>query len=145
MIWKKVKYTELNSKQKERYNFAKVSAVLADYGYTSIWLDDDWNGADFLAISTTQAVLKIQLKGRLTFSKKYENKDLYICFRFEEADQYDSHVWYLYKHDELLEEINKITLFKDRESWTKDGLVSWGSPSKKILEKIQDYKIGSVL
>ena len=47
--WERVDYDSLNAKQQEAYNFQKVSAVLADYGFNCIKLTDDWNGADFLA------------------------------------------------------------------------------------------------
>lgn len=43
-------YNELNSRQQENYNFQKVSAVLADYGFVTMRLNDDWQGADFIAI-----------------------------------------------------------------------------------------------
>lgn len=29
----KIKYSELNSKQQENFNFHKVASILADYGY----------------------------------------------------------------------------------------------------------------
>jgi hypothetical protein len=45
----KVSYDNLNSKQKEIYNFQKVAGLLADYGFNCIKLADDWQGADFLA------------------------------------------------------------------------------------------------
>jgi hypothetical protein len=51
MIFNKVDYNKLNSKQKENYNFHKVASALADYGYNSLRLNDDWQGADFIAIS----------------------------------------------------------------------------------------------
>ena len=44
-----IKYNDLNSRQRERYNFQKIAGLLADYGFSSIKLDDDWQGADFLA------------------------------------------------------------------------------------------------
>lgn len=50
MNLKKIIYTELNSKQKENYNFHKVASALADYGYNSMRLNDDWQGADFIAV-----------------------------------------------------------------------------------------------
>jgi hypothetical protein len=46
---KKIQYKDLNSKQKEIYNFQKVAAILAAYGFNCIKLADDWQGADFLA------------------------------------------------------------------------------------------------
>ena len=76
---KKIKYTELNSKQKENYNFHKVASALADYGFNSLRLNDDWQGADFIAING-DSMMKIQLKGRFTVDKKYINKEIYIAF-----------------------------------------------------------------
>lgn len=47
----KIKYSDLSSPQKENYNFQKISAVLADYGFATIRLSDDWNGADFFGLA----------------------------------------------------------------------------------------------
>jgi hypothetical protein len=48
-VFKRVGYRDLNSRQQEAFNFQKVSAVLADYGFTTIRLSSDWRGADFIA------------------------------------------------------------------------------------------------
>ena len=50
----RINYDDLNAKQKEIYNFQKVTALkvaalLADCGFNCIKLSDDWQGADFLA------------------------------------------------------------------------------------------------
>jgi len=83
--------------------------VLADYGFITIKLSDDWNGADFIAQSLTGETLKVQLKGRLSFYKKYQGKDLWICFR-------QGSKWYFYPHDELLERILAETSIGKTES-----------------------------
>tara|TARA_B100000963_G_C22571528_1_gene646324 strand:+ start:1071 stop:1217 length:147 start_codon:yes stop_codon:yes gene_type:complete len=44
-MFKKVNYKDLNNKQKENYNFHKASSKLADYGFNSMRLNDDWEGA----------------------------------------------------------------------------------------------------
>lgn len=44
----RIEYERLNARQKESYNFQKILAVLADFGYVTIRLSDDWKGADFL-------------------------------------------------------------------------------------------------
>ena len=75
----KVNYNKLNSKQKENYNFHKVAAALAEYGYNSMRLNDDWQGADFIAVNGDE-MLKIQLKGRFTITHKYRHKDIYVAF-----------------------------------------------------------------
>ena len=46
----KINYNDLNSKQKENYNYHKVASALADYGYDSMRLNNDWQGADFIAV-----------------------------------------------------------------------------------------------
>lgn len=49
MKLRRISYNALNARQKENFNFQKVSAVLADYGFVTLRLCDDWQGADFLA------------------------------------------------------------------------------------------------
>ena len=67
----KTSYAELNGRQKENFNFQKISAVLAEYGFVTFRLSDDWQGADFIALHISGEVLRVQLKSRLTFSQKY--------------------------------------------------------------------------
>ena len=77
MKLKSIEYSELNSKQKEIYNFQKIAAKLADYGFNCIKLGDDWLGADFLAYHKDgKDTLKVQLKGRLTIDKKYRGRNV---------------------------------------------------------------------
>lgn len=77
-----IEYKSLNPRQQENYNFQKVSAILADYGFSTIRLSDDWQGADFIANHVDgETFLKVQLKGVLTVDAIYVKKDIYICFR----------------------------------------------------------------
>ena len=70
--FEKIDYHSLNAKQKENFNFQKFSAAFAEYGFNCIQLTDDWNGADFLANHVDGiTLLRVQLKGRLTFATKY--------------------------------------------------------------------------
>ncbi len=116
----KISYSELNSKQKENYNFHKVAAALADYGFNSLRLNDDWQGADFIAINGDN-MMKIQLKGRFTVDKKYINKSIYIAF-------IENGVIKLYAHDQavLLLPVN----IKNSKSWLENGGYSWGQTPK---------------
>lgn len=135
MTFSRITYDELNAKQKEKYNYQKVSAVLADYGFITIPLSDDWNGADFLAVPIQGDVLKVQLKGRLTFMKKYMGKGLHVCFREEQ-------VWYLYPHDELFEKISSEMEIQTSESWIgADGAYSFPRLSARIREILNGFKI----
>ena len=79
-LLKPVIYDSLNSRQQENYNYQKLAGVLADFGFITHRLSDDWNGADMIAQHINgDSFIKIQLKGRLTFSKKYEGKDADDC------------------------------------------------------------------
>ena len=92
----RIVFGELNAKQKETYNFQKVAALLADYGFNCIKLDDDWQGTDFLAFHNDGATtLRVQLKSRVVISKKYQGKDLYLAFPADGR-------WYLVPHDKLI-------------------------------------------
>jgi hypothetical protein len=132
----KIQYSELNSRQKEAYNFQKISAVLADFGFCTIRLSDDWSGADFIAQHKNGIFLKIQLKSRLTFGKKYEGKDLWLCFPCENG-------WYLYPHDEVLAGVKaKKTTLEFSESWSKDGGYNFPPPlGRELKEILAPYRV----
>ena len=126
MNLKKIIYAELNSKQKENYNFHKVASALADYGYNSMRLNDDWQGADFIAVKDDD-MLKIQLKGRFTIDKKYIGKDLFISFLEEGKVK-------IYNHDDALKLIPENV--KISKSWSEVGSYSWGKTPKYFNELI---------
>jgi hypothetical protein len=121
----KIDYNQLNSKQKENYNFHKVASALADYGYDSMRLNNDWQGADFIAVKNDE-MLKVQLKGRFTVDKKYIDKEIYIAF-------IENNVVKMYDHDEA---VNMLTdNIKQSDSWNKHGSYSWGK-TPKIYDSI---------
>jgi len=116
MKFEKIDYTLLNSRQKENYNFHKVASALAEYGYDSMRLNNDWEGADFIAVNKDE-MIKVQLKGRFTVAKKYLNKDLYIAF-IEDGQVK------IYPHDEVVSLLTEnIT---SSISWVNDGVYTWG-------------------
>ena len=135
---KRVEYMELSGKQQEIYNFQKVAARLADYGFNCIKLDDDWMGADFLAYHKDgKQTLKVQLKGRLTIRENYVGKDLYICFPHR-GDHRDD--WYLVPHDRLFDLVGATTNWLNTSSWQK-GRYSSAKPSRRLLMKLTPYRI----
>ncbi len=135
MGFKQVHYGELNSRQQEAYNFQKVSGVLADFGFTTIRLSDDWQGADFIAQHIDgKQFLKVQLKGRCTLAQKYEGKDIYICFN-------DSGFWYLVPHDELLSWVKENMRVASTASWTTGGLYSFPTLSAAMRAQLEPYKL----
>jgi hypothetical protein len=132
---KRIAYNKLNSRQQENYNFQKISAVLADYGFVTMRLTDDWQGADFIAQHIDgETFMKVQLKGRLTFEKKYIGKDIQIAFQ-------NNGVWYLFPHDELLEKVSIESNLKNTDSWLLRGGYSFPSLSAKLQALLAPYKI----
>ena len=131
----KISYEQLNSRQKENYNFQKVAAHLADYGFNCMWLNDDWQGADFIACHMDgNTFLKVQLKGRLTIDQKYTGKNIYITFC-------DSGVWYLYPHDKVKDELLAEGLMAGSKSWDGNGGYSWPSLSRQIQKLMASYVV----
>ena len=134
-IFNKVEYKNLNSRQKENYNFQKVAGHLADYGFNCLRLSDDWQGADFIACHIDgNKFLKVQLKGRLNVDQKYAGKDIYIAFCSEGT-------WYLYPHDQVRDEILANGLIADSLSWKTNGGYSWPSLSAQLKSIMQKYII----
>jgi hypothetical protein len=79
--FKKIAYDKLNARQKEQFNFQKIAATLADYGFNCIKLSDDWQGADFLAYHVDgTTTLRVQLKSRLDIKQKYRDKNIWMAF-----------------------------------------------------------------
>lgn len=135
----RIHYRELNSRQKENYNYQKVAAVLADYGFVTLRLSDDWQGADFIAQHIDgETFLRVQLKGRLSFARKYLGKDLYIAFEHLGS-------WYLYPHDEFLETVTRQTnTISGTLSWEERGNYSFNTLSLQLQELLAPFRIGPI-
>ena len=130
--FKKVSYSKLNNKQKENFNFHNLASLLATFGFNSIWLNDDVQGADFLAVANEGEIYKIQLKGRLTFDKKYIGKDLFVAFPSNEG-------FYVYQHDVLLKKYE--TRFKKTKSWKENGSYTFNNLSKEDIKLMAKFLI----
>ncbi|MEO1168502.1 MAG: hypothetical protein AAFW97_07310 [Pseudomonadota bacterium] len=132
---RKIDYSKLNSRQKETYNFHKVAARLAEYGYNSILLLDDWLGADFIAYHNDgERFYRIQLKGRMTIDRKYIGRDLYIAFI------HDDQV-FVYPHDEMAERIDAAGRINDSDSWSKHRSYSWPSTPAWLREQLTEFEV----
>tara|TARA_B100000427_G_C15456358_1_gene571987 strand:- start:674 stop:1057 length:384 start_codon:yes stop_codon:yes gene_type:complete len=112
----KINYNDLNSKQKENYNYHKTASALADYGYDSMRLNNDWQGADFIAVKDDE-MLKVQLKGRFTIDKKYIGKNIHIAFIEDDIVKF-------YKHDDAVNKIPENV--SNSSSWADKGSYHWG-------------------
>ena len=131
-MMKRISYSTLTSRHKENYNFAKVSALLADYGFTTMRLSDDWRGADFIAHHPSGRTLFVQLKSRLTINRKYSRqhtgRDIHICFPTVAAPRQ----WFLYRHDNLAAHMVKIGAIGEL-AWRQRGGQSRKHPSRTLL------------
>jgi len=132
---KLITYSSLNPRQKENYNYQKLSALLADYGFVTMRLSDDWRGADMIAQHIDgDTFLKIQLKSRLTFCVKYQEKGIHIAFRRGKD-------WYLYPHDEMLPKIDAVIKFTNTSSWKIGGECSVARLTKPLFQLLNPYQI----
>lgn len=145
--FRRITFSSLNGRQKENYNYQKLSAVLADYGFVTTRLTDDWQGGDILAHHIDgKSVRKIQLKGRLSFAKKYEHKEIFIAFfdRVHEGEK-----CYLYSHDELLAALPSAHPdIKSTKEWRDSGgyHVPNDGLSQRMRTLLDQYnKIGETL
>jgi hypothetical protein len=135
---KMVHYGDLKPKQKELFNFQKIAATLADYGFNCIKLADDWQGADFLAYHINgKTTLKVQLKSRVTIGRKYCKKDIWIAFPHKKD-------WYLIEHDRLVGKIGEHTKWLDSPSWKDKGGYSSTNINQKLLASLSENKLGPV-
>lgn len=130
-----VEYAALNARQKENYNYQKIAGVLAEYGFVTHRLSDDWNGADFIAQHLDGIrFLKVQLKPRLCFQKKYLKQDIYIAFPVPGG-------WYLYPHDALFDVLSQQTNIPKTDSWATGGAYSFPKLSASIRQTLAPYFI----
>ena len=91
-MFQRIQYEQLNSRQKENFNFQKVAAELADYGFNCMWLNDDWQGADFIACHIDgNNFIKVQLKGRLTIDQRFFVNCTVIFSSIEENSVFQTH------------------------------------------------------
>lgn len=134
-MFQRIDYKDLNSRQKENYNFQKVAGELADFGYNCLRLNDDWQGADFIACHIDgNRFLKIQLKGRMTISAKYAGKDIHIAFL-------DGDDCYVYPHDEIMQAIFDLGKVGSTVAWQKGQSYDWPSLPVWARTMLQRYKV----
>jgi hypothetical protein len=134
----RVDYNKLNARQQENYNCVKLASVLVDYKFTVIRLSDDWKGADLIAVHKDgETDLKIQLKSRLTFQKKYQGKGLWIAF-CERVPGAGFDTWFLYDHDTFLREW-ALKEIEHTESWQKHGGYSWPAVPVWAHERLEHH------
>ena len=135
-MFQRVPYYELNKRQRENYNFQKVAARMADYGFNCLRLTDDWQGADFIACHVDgETFLKVQLKGRMTIDWKYLGKGIHIAFLWDED-------CYVYDHDALVRHVEENGLGVTKTvSWSERGHYNWPNLPRWAREFLSGYRI----
>lgn len=135
-MFERVPYKSLNAKQQENYNFHKVAARLADYGFNSLRLTDDWQGADFIACHIDgETFLKVQLKGRLVVERKYHGKGIFIAFIHGDS-------MFLYDHDRLVGHLEQSNLIgAESKGWHEKGARSWPTPPSWAMKFLEEFRI----
>ena len=131
-----VPYADLDDRQKENHNFHKVAARLANYGFNSLRLTADWQGADFIACHIDgETFLKVQLKGRLVADKKYLGKEIRIAFIHGDAA-------YLYDHDRFMAHLEANGhIGDDSVIWHHDGYQNWRTPPALAISYLEEFRI----
>jgi len=133
-----VTYDDLNSKQKETLNFHTVAALLAQRGYDCFRLNDDWQGADFIAGHIDGHVRRVQLKARLAIAEKYRGKQVDLAFPVKRS------AWYLVPHDTLVEFVFRhASTWLESEAWVKEGTYQSASPSAALVEALAPFALES--
>lgn len=140
----KVNYQDLDGRQKEVHNYHHIAALLAKHGYATYPIRDDWNGGDMIARHMTdpeKGNMTIQIKGRLTFDRKYLNKGIWIGFPAG-ADAY------VFPHDEFLEDYKRARSergqpLENSKAWTEGGCVHWPRLTDELRELLQHYLLSS--
>jgi len=97
-VLEQIEYQSVHLKAQETYNFHKMAAILADYGSNGLWFNNDWNGADGIAVRIDGiSDFKSQIRAAVSCAQKYRAKKLYIAF-FELSNLYiDAHNFVLHK------------------------------------------------
>lgn len=134
-VFDRIPYESLNSRQKENYNFHRVAVRLAEYGFNSMRVTDDWQGADFIACHIDgERFMKVQLKGRFTIDQKYEGKDIHIAFRYGEQ-------CYLYPHDVMVKKVLELDKINSSKSWLQNRKYCWPQPPAWAKIILEAYKV----
>ena len=135
-------YGELSTKGKEIYNIQKLCSLLAEYGFECQRLVNDSEGPDIVAYrngknikkdsETNENVFLIQVKGRMTIKKAYQDKKLHIAFPVEEG-------WYIFPHDDTISNIVPKN-WLETKSWARGSHHVKKLP-KKLKKQMEKYLI----
>ena len=132
-----------DGKKIENYNYHKISSKLAEYGYCTIRISDDWEGADYIAQHNSGSYFLIQQKSRINFNKKYVRKNrrdkIWIAFPEYYGKNYSNPQVFVYNHDKFFDYVTKYLNpgLIATASWIKKGNYGIRRPtSQKYLDAL---------
>jgi hypothetical protein len=94
----------MNGRAIERRNLLIFTTIAYEEGYGA-YLPVVDEGIDLILYRERDGDLKkVQMKGRFTLNAKYQGRDIWIAFPYpSEPKPSELQVWYLARHDELIE------------------------------------------
>ena len=133
-----IEYENLSNKEQESFNSVHLMREMSKWGYLdSTKINGDKHGADLLFYRAQDAdVKKIQLKGRATFDKKYEGKNLYVAFQDKRKNE-----WYVYPHDVIVNQAIHTSSWALSKSWKEEGGYSWNNIPAWLEDILKPWKI----
>ena len=134
LMFNRIKSNELTPRQKKTWKFHKLASRLADYGFNCLWLNDGWQGADFIACHIDSSFIKVRLGTRLHIERRYNGIELYIAFN-------ENKRWYIYPHDQLRDELLEMGYMSGTLSWDERGIYNWPSLTQRLAEHMEKYVI----
>ncbi|MGQ4810162.1 hypothetical protein NKDENANG_03611 [Candidatus Entotheonellaceae bacterium PAL068K] len=100
-----------------------------------MWLNEGRQGADFIAYHIDgNTSIKVQLTGRLTMNRMYNNRDIYITFNQDGR-------WYLYPHDQLQDELLDLRRMQGTRSWDVEGAYSYPYIPQNLVGHMAQYRL----
>ncbi len=130
-----IDFEKLTNTHKRQYNYLKVSAALASYGFFSQELLPNNEPADFIAhhhSGTSQ--LSVLLKSRLTLASHLEHQNLSIAF-------YERGYWYVYPHDDVMDFACQTSSITNTTSWQQKGMYTFPQLSDKYRQFLKPWRL----
>lgn len=130
----------VNNQIREAIYRTEISNIFLEQGWMVYRPEADVGGVDFLVMNLkTEEVRKIQLKGRWTVDKKYQNKNIWICFSMGKE-------WYVCSHERMVDiGIECGLLLWEQKNGNERTTYSVEPMSKKMFNLMLPYRFPKVL
>jgi hypothetical protein len=137
MRFERIDLGQLSVSEIRKYNYNKVTAALADYGFATELAPEGQVLWDFVATQLSSGKqIKVLIRPQMTLEKKFLGKDIYICFL-------EGSNWYIYPHDQHYEHVRITSNLMDTTSWKKEGTFTVSKLSAQNKLAIARFKIAA--